>query len=122
MTKTVVQLDEDGFYLGTTIANESPLEPGVYLLPAGAVDAPIPELVEGKSVKWVDEWVYEDLPPPEVKEEEPEPVLTYADLRAREYPPMADYLDGIVKSDQAQLDKYVVDCLAVKAKYPKPEV
>jgi len=43
------------------------------------------------------------------------------DLRASEYPPMADYLDGIVKGDQAQVDKYIADCLAVKAKYPKPQ-
>ena len=42
------------------------------------------------------------------------------DLRAAEYPPMQDYLDGIVKGDQAQIDKYIADCLAVKAKYPKP--
>ena len=44
---------------------------------------------------------------------------TYAELRAREYPPMADYLDGIVKGDTAQVQKYIDDCLAVKAKYPK---
>jgi hypothetical protein len=44
---------------------------------------------------------------------------TYADLRRAEYPPAADYLDGIVKGDQAQVDKYIADCLAVKAKYPK---
>jgi hypothetical protein len=42
------------------------------------------------------------------------------DLRAAEYPPMTDYLDGVVKGDQAQIDKYITDCLAVKAKYPKP--
>lgn len=42
------------------------------------------------------------------------------DLRASEYPPMSDYLDGVVKGDQAQIYKYVADCLAVKAKYPKP--
>lgn len=42
------------------------------------------------------------------------------ELRASEYPPMSDYLDGIVKGDQAQVDKYIADCLAVKAKYPKP--
>lgn len=47
-------------------------------------------------------------------------VLSYADLRAREYPPMSNYLDGVVKGDQAQIDKYIADCLAVKAKYPKP--
>jgi hypothetical protein len=39
--------------------------------------------------------------------------------RAAEYPPMSDYLDGLVKGDQAQIDKYIADCLAVKLKYPK---
>lgn len=51
----------------------------------------------------------------------PEPTAqTYAQLRAFEYPPIADYLDGVVKGDQTQIDKYITDCLAVKAKYPKP--
>lgn len=40
--------------------------------------------------------------------------------RAEEYPPMSDYLDGIVKGDQAQIQAYIDACLAVKAKYPKP--
>lgn len=43
----------------------------------------------------------------------------YARKRAKEYPPMTDYLDGVVKGDQAQIDKYIADCNAVKAKYPK---
>jgi hypothetical protein len=43
----------------------------------------------------------------------------YIAKRALEYPPITDYLDGVVKSDQAQIDKYIADCLAVKAKYPK---
>lgn len=42
-------------------------------------------------------------------------------LRAKEYPPIADYIDGIVKGDQAQVQAYIDACLAVKAKYPKPE-
>ena len=41
--------------------------------------------------------------------------------RAAEYPAMADYLDGIVKGDQAQVQAYIDECLAVKAKYPNPE-
>jgi len=41
--------------------------------------------------------------------------------RAAEYPPMADYLDGIVKGDQVQVQAYIDACLAVKAKYPKPK-
>lgn len=45
----------------------------------------------------------------------------YQRLRAAEYPPAADYLDGIVKGDAAQVQAYVDACLAVKAKYPKPE-
>lgn len=50
-----------------------------------------------------------------------EPVVpTYNVLRHQEYPPITDYLDGIVKGDQAQIDKYIADCLAVKEKYPKP--
>jgi len=40
--------------------------------------------------------------------------------REAEYPSMADYLDGVVKGDQAQIDTYIAACLAVKAKYPKP--
>ena len=36
------------------------------------------------------------------------------------YPPVTDYLDGIVKGDTAQVDKYIADCQAVKTKYPKP--
>jgi hypothetical protein len=50
----------------------------------------------------------------------PQPAeLTYAEKRAAEYPSMTDYLDGVVKGDQAQIDKYIADCLAVKTKYPK---
>lgn len=47
--------------------------------------------------------------------------LEYQRLRAPEYPSITDYIDGVVKGDQAQIDKYIADCLAVKAKYPKPE-
>jgi hypothetical protein len=43
----------------------------------------------------------------------------YIAKRASEYPPITEYLDGVVKGDQTQIDKYITDCLAVKAKYPK---
>jgi hypothetical protein len=43
----------------------------------------------------------------------------YKSKRIAEYPPITDYLDGVVKGDQAQIDKYIADCQAVKAKYPK---
>lgn len=44
----------------------------------------------------------------------------YKAKRADEYPDFKDYLDGIVKGDQAQVQAYIDACLAVKAKYPKP--
>ena len=63
--------------------------------------------------KWMQTW--------EVTDKQYDELLqTILNLRASEYPPMSDYLDGIVKGDQAQVDKYIADCLAVKAKYPKP--
>lgn len=78
----------------------------------------------GKNIIWV------DPPTPLYTDEELQLELDrlialqeateYQRLRAAEYPPAADYLDGVVKGDQAQIDKYVADCLAVKAKYPKP--
>jgi hypothetical protein len=44
----------------------------------------------------------------------------YQRQRAAEYPPITDYIDGIVKGDEAQVQAYIDACLAVKAKYPKP--
>ena len=43
----------------------------------------------------------------------------YKEKRAAEYPPITDYLDGIVKGDTAQVQAYIDACLAVKNKYPK---
>ena len=45
----------------------------------------------------------------------------YTRKRAQEYPPVTDYLDGVVKGNQAQIDAYIAACQAVKTKYPKPE-
>jgi len=117
--KLVSQLDDDGYFVAATEAPESPLEPGVYLVPGGAVDSNPPDVPEGKRAKWAGEWVYEDIPVPEPEPEDEPPPMTYVQKRASEYPSPFDYLDGIVKNDQAQIAKYIDDCLAVKTKYPK---
>jgi hypothetical protein len=44
----------------------------------------------------------------------------YQRQRAAEYPPVTDYIDGIVKGDTTQVQAYIDACLAIKAKYPKP--
>lgn len=48
-----------------------------------------------------------------------QPVPSYRDLRAAAYPPIADYLDAVVKADSKAIQAYKDACLAVKAKYPK---
>lgn len=46
--------------------------------------------------------------------------MQYVWQRQEAYPPIVDYLDGVVKGDQAQVQAYIDACLAVKARFPKP--
>jgi len=43
----------------------------------------------------------------------------YKAKRAAEYPDFREYLDGIVKGDDTQVQAYIDACNAVKNKYPK---
>jgi hypothetical protein len=70
--KSVVQLNEENYFVGLTFADESPLEPGVFLIPGGAIDIDAPIVPEGKRAKWNGEWVLEDIPA-EVSPELPTP-------------------------------------------------
>lgn len=56
---------------------------------------------------------------PVLSDPPPHPAPTYAELRARAYPPITDYLDGLVKGDQDQVEKYIEACRQVKLRYPK---
>jgi len=40
-------------------------------------------------------------------------------LRKEEYPDQSEYLDGIVKNDQDQINSYIQSCQEIKNKYPK---
>jgi len=66
---------------------------------------PTKEEVEAEAVRLQKEW--EDT--------------EYQRLRAKEYPDFKEYLDGLVKGDTEQMQVYINACLAVKAKYPKPD-
>ena len=81
--KQVSQLDDNGYFVGMTVADESPLEPGVFLLPAGAVDAPAPSIPEGQRAKWAGAWVFEDIPQPEPEAPIPEPGPVVFQMAAR---------------------------------------
>jgi hypothetical protein len=46
-------------------------------------------------------------------------VNEYKEKRQAEYPSYAEYVDGVVKGDQDQIDAYIAACQSVKDKYPK---
>lgn len=52
MSKIVYQTDAKGFYAGPVEADESPLEPGVWLIPAGCVEVAPPAPQAGKVARW----------------------------------------------------------------------
>lgn len=81
-------------------------------------------------IEWLEKPVYEGGQKKPTKEEVEAEVARlqkewedteYQRLRAAEYPDFKEYLDGIVKGDAEQMQAYIDACLAVKAKYPKPE-
>jgi hypothetical protein len=49
-----------------------------------------------------------------------DPLYPYNVARAMEYPPISEYIDGIVKNDPVQVQNYIDTCNAIKLKYPKP--
>lgn len=66
--KTFYQTDADGVFVGEVQGHESPLEPGRFLVPAGAVSTRPPAFAVGKRARWVPEhfaWSLEDTPAPE---------------------------------------------------------
>jgi hypothetical protein len=97
-------------------ADPDPLIPERWLIPAYATTIKPPEVGENQIVIFREEeqeW--------EIKEVK-QSVVPYYALRAREYPPIFDYIYGIVKNDHEQINKYIKACQEVKAKYPKPEI
>jgi hypothetical protein len=102
--KTVYQLDRDGVYLGETIAQESPLEPGVFLMPAGCIEHAPPPVKAGKFARWDEGWIVEDIPKPPKPEEPPEPT---AEQRAASIRAQRNYLLSL--SDWTQVADAPVD-------------
>jgi hypothetical protein len=132
--KQVCQLDAEGYFVGFTFADESPLEPGIYLLPGGTVDTTAPSIPEGKLAKWDKEWVYEDIPKPEPEPElepvietepveEPEPaieqVLDVDALRQKAYRAESDPLFFKSQRGEATNQEWLDKIIEIKTRYPK---
>lgn len=70
--KIVYQTDAEGFLVSEVIADESPLEPGVFLIPAGCVEAKPPHTANGQRAQWIgDGWHLMDSQSHHPEEEPP---------------------------------------------------
>lgn len=81
-TKHVTQL-ADGYFVGVALADESPLEPGVFLMPGNTVDAEPPTVPQGHRAKWNGAgFDMEAVPAPE-PQPMPEPPSRADEIRGR---------------------------------------
>lgn len=76
----VYQTRADGVLVGYVEADESPLEPGVFLIPAGCVKKEPPEFGPPNRARWTGKkWVIEPIPE---EDEPPEPEPAEGDVPA----------------------------------------
>ena len=119
-TKQVIQLDNNDYFVGITIAEESPLEPGVWLMPGRTLDVVVPTIPDNHKAKWENgQWVFEEI----VVESDPEPEIpsepdTYDWKRLKEYPPIGDQLDDLFHAGLFS-EEMAAKIQAIKDKYPK---
>ena len=81
MEKIVSQLDAAGYLVGPVVAEESPLQPNTWLIPAGCIIIEPPAVPEGMRARWmIDGWHFEAV----TTEPDPEPAPeTIEQWRAR---------------------------------------
>jgi hypothetical protein len=135
-TKTVWKIRD----ASTTTANESPLEEGVWHIPAGTTEVEPPSFNSGTHTCSFNgtEWVVAVIPTPEAEPEEWEKMkfaseaqydaTQYSRDRQPEYPSTRDQLDmlwhaidtGDWTAAKVKLTSFYTELKAVKDKYPKP--
>ncbi len=98
----VYQTDLNGVFVGTTTADQDPLDSTNWLIPAGCVEAAPPTIADSQLAKWNGtEWVVETIP---VVEPDPEPEPIAPEVLAR-----AERDKLLSTSDWTQVDDSPVD-------------
>lgn len=104
MSKIVYQTGGDGVFVGATAADESPLEPGVWLIPAGCVEVPPPTIPAGNLARWVgDAWVLETVPAPSdpPAAAEPDPASSVPNTISRRQCAAELFAEGLITGTEA---------------------
>lgn len=96
MNETAYVYDDQGYFIGTTQVQESPLEPGVWLMPGACTMTAPPDHIEGETVRWSGEgWSVEQ----EAVPEQPlELVSTIEDIKAQALLSVESVLYGVLRN------------------------
>jgi hypothetical protein len=92
----IYNYDKNGKYTGESIADQSPLEPNVFLIPALATEIAPPKATKGKMVVFNgDDWELQDLPV--------EPIIDNSEYEAKQAARQAILEKLGLTSDEAKL-------------------
>lgn len=116
-TKQVSQLDDNGYFIGVTIADESPLEPGVFLLPRNTFDIDAPVIPEGKVAKLADgAWLIEDFIQPDQRQEARQ--IDYSAMRLNAYRIESDPLFFKSQRGEVTQQEWIDKVNEIKQRWP----
>lgn len=118
-----------GFFLGVDSALPSPLEPGVFLIPACATDVAPPAASEGKVARFNDgQWELAPIPVIEPAPEEEQPAErinpeppTMSELRKEAYENEADPLFFKAQRGEATMEEWEAKIEEIRLRYPDQE-
>lgn len=113
---------QDFVFVNASEARESPLEPGVYLIPANATTTPVPTIPVGQRAVWTGEnWVLQAIPavPPSTSQVPANsPEHTPAEYRAIAYRQEADPLFFQWQRGESTQEAWLAKVAEIKLRYP----
>ena len=114
---------DTGIYVGEGVADESPLEPGVWMIPANSVTTAPPSVGENQFVVFNNgAWEVNTVPEPEPEPEpvpEPEPP-TPQQLRQWAFQQEADPIFFQVQRGEALMSDWLMKVEEIRQRYPYP--
>lgn len=123
--KIVSQLDDEGYFVCPAEADESPLEPGVFLMPAKAVDFPPPQVPAGQRARFDGKkFVLENIPVPEPVPPAPLPTeeeiaAAVRDARQMAYRTESDPLFFKAQRGESTKEEWLAKVEEIKARFPE---